>query len=67
MSVAELKRAVDDLSVEERLELADYLRRRAKQEDPQWQAELARRLDASLQGKGHTADDLLALTRPSFS
>ncbi len=41
MSVAELKRAVDILSVEDRLELADYLRRTSKENDPQWQAWLA--------------------------
>ena len=61
MSVAELKRAVDDLSVEERLELAEYLRRSSKQGDPHWQAEIGRRLDACLQGKGHDAEELLAL------
>lgn len=61
MSVAELKHAVDGLSVEDRLELADYLRRRAKQDDPQWQAEVGRRLDACLERKGHSADELLAL------
>jgi hypothetical protein len=47
--------------LEERLELADYLRRRSKQDDPQWEAELARRLDRCLEGKGHTADELMAL------
>ena len=52
MSVAELKRAVDVLSVEDRLELAAYLRRTSKQNDPQWQAEIGHRLDACLQGKG---------------
>jgi hypothetical protein len=53
MSVAELKRAVDGLSPDERLELADYLRRRAKQDDPQWEAELGKRLEeaASLQAR----------------
>ena len=61
MSVAELKRAVDTLSLEERLDLADYLRSRSKQDDPQWEAELARRLDRCLEGKGHTADELMAL------
>jgi hypothetical protein len=61
MSVAELKRAVDGLSVDERLELTDYLRRRAKQDDPQWEDQLARRLDRCLEGKGHTAEELLAL------
>lgn len=61
MSVAELKRAVDLLSVDERLELAEYLRRASKQDDPQWQAEIGRRLDACLQSKGHNAEELLAL------
>ena len=61
MSVAELKRAVDTLSLEERLDLADYLRSHSKQDDPQWEAELARRLDRCLEGKGHTADELMAL------
>jgi hypothetical protein len=51
MSVAELKRAVDGLSPDERLELADYLRRRAKQDDPQWEAELGKQLDRCLEGK----------------
>jgi len=61
MSVAELKRAVDALSLEERLDLADYMSWRSKQDDPQWEAELARRLDRCLEGKGHTADELMAL------
>jgi len=61
MSVAELKQAVDSLSLEERMDLADYLRRRSKQDDPQWETELAQRLDRCLEGKGHTADELLAL------
>jgi hypothetical protein len=61
MSVAELKAAVDTLSVDERLELADYLRHRAKQDDPQWETELAKRLDRCLEGKGHSAEELLAL------
>ena len=59
MSVAELKRVVDGLSPDERLELADYLRRRSKQDDPQWEAELGKRLDRCLEGKGH--EELLAL------
>jgi hypothetical protein len=61
MSVAELKRVVDGLSPDERLELADYLRRRSKQDDPQWEAELGKRLDRCLAGKGHAAEELLAL------
>jgi hypothetical protein len=61
MSVAELKRAVDALSPDERLELADYLRCRAKQDDSQWETELGKRLDRCLDGKGHTAEELIAL------
>ena len=61
MSVAELKRAVDLLSLEDRLELAEYLRRTSKQDDPQWQAEIGRRLDACLHGKGHRTEELLTL------
>jgi hypothetical protein len=61
MSVAKLKRAVDGLSPDERLELADYLRHRAKQDDPQWEAELGKRLDRCLEGKGHSGEELLAL------
>jgi hypothetical protein len=37
------------------------LRRTSKQDDPQWQAEIGRRLDSCLQGNGHQAQDLLAL------
>ena len=58
MSVAELKDAVDRLSEDDRLELAAYLRRRAKQDDPQWQAEMGRRLDGCLKGEGHSAEEL---------
>jgi hypothetical protein len=47
--------------LEKRLELADDLRRRSKQDDPQWKKELARRLDLCLEGKSHAADELLAL------
>jgi hypothetical protein len=59
--VAELKLAVDALSLEERLELADYLRRWSKQDNPRWEIELAQRLDRCLEGKGHTANELLTL------
>ena len=41
--------------------MADYLRRRAKQDDPQWEAELGKRLDRCLEGKGHPAEELFAL------
>jgi hypothetical protein len=65
MSVVELKRAVDTLSVEDRLELADYLRRTSKEKDPQCQAEIGRRLDACLQGKGQGTGQLVALPKVS--
>ncbi len=58
MSAAELKRAVDGLTPDQRLELAEYLRWHTRKDDPQWQAELGRRLDRSLAGQGHTAEEL---------
>jgi len=61
MSLSELKRTVDALTIEDRLELAEYLRRTSKHDDPQWQAEIGRRLDACLQGKGHRAQELFTL------
>jgi hypothetical protein len=61
MSVVELKQAVDVLSIEDRLELAEYLRRSAKRDDPNWQAEIGHRLDRSLEGKGHPSEELVAL------
>ena len=61
MSFVELKRAVDGLSVEDRLELAEHLRQSFRANDPAWQAEIERRLDACLQGKGHSAEELMTL------
>ncbi len=58
MSLAELKQAVEVLSVEERLELADYLRSLSKQDDPVWQVEVGRRLDRCLGGQGHSREEL---------
>jgi hypothetical protein len=52
---------MDALSPDKRLELADYLSRRARQDGPQWEAELGKRLDRCLEGKGHAAEELLAL------
>ena len=45
----------------QRLELAEYLRWRTRKDDPQWQAELGRRLDRSLAGQGHSAEELQQL------
>ena len=61
MSVAELKQAVEALSADERLELAEYLRWRSRKDDPEWQAEIGRRLDRCLSGQGHTAEELQVL------
>ena len=58
MSVAELKRAVDELTAEERLDLAAYLNWQTLQSDPEWQAELGRLLDRSLAGLGRSAVEL---------
>ncbi len=61
MSVAELKHAIDELTADERLELAEYLRWRSRKDDPEWQAELGLRLDRSLSGHGHSAEELQQL------
>ena len=46
---------------DERLELAEYVRWRATQDDPDWQAELGRRRDRLAQSGGHSRDELLRL------
>ncbi len=61
MSVAELKQAVEDLTPDERLELAEYLRWRSRRDDPEWQAEIGKRLDRSLSGQSHSSEELIAL------
>jgi len=66
MSMAGRKRAAEVLGPDERLELVAYLRQLAKQDDPECQTEIGRRLDRSLDGKSHPAEELLALhDRPS--
>ena len=61
MSLAEIKHAVDELQPDERLELAEYVRWRTTQDDPEWQAEIRRRRERLSQSGGHTRDDLLRL------
>lgn len=61
MSLAEIKHAVDALQTDERLELAEYVRWRATQDDPEWQAEITRRRDRLAQSGGHSRDELLRL------
>lgn len=67
MSVGELKQVVDALSVDDRLELAEYLRASTKRDDPQWRAEIGRRLDRCLAGKEHPSSELVALHDKPFS
>jgi hypothetical protein len=61
VSLAELKRAADDLPIEERLELSAHIRQSFRVNDASWQAEVERRLTECLQGRGHGAEELLAL------
>ena len=61
MGLVELKRAVDDLPMEERLDLAAHIRQSFRVDDPSWQAEIERRLNDCLQGKGHSEEELAAL------
>lgn len=61
MSVVELKRAVDELTADERLELAAYLRWQTRKDDPEWQEELGRRLERCQAGQGRTKQELQAL------
>jgi hypothetical protein len=41
--------------------LAAHIRQSFRVEDTAWQAEIERRLNDCLQGKGHSAEELLAL------
>jgi hypothetical protein len=58
MSFVEIKRGVAALSIEERLELAALIAHLNRAEDPAWQEELDRRLDAMQAGQKHTQSDL---------
>jgi len=61
MSLAEIEHVVDELKPDELLELAEYIRWRATQDDPDWRAELSRRRDRLSQSGGHSRDELLTL------
>jgi hypothetical protein len=61
VSIVELKRAVKDLSTEDRLELVEHIRQSFRVDDPQWQIEVEQRLNACLQGQGHSMEELLVL------
>jgi hypothetical protein len=58
VSVAEVKRAIDEFSEDDRLEVAAHLHRVMRDNDPDWPAELARRLDDCIAGKGYGIEDL---------
>jgi hypothetical protein len=58
MSLAELKQAVDDLSPDERQELAAHIWWCERRSDPAWCNEMGQRLDLLTAGQGHTQTDL---------
>ena len=52
---------MEQLTADERLELAEYLRWRSRRDDPEWQAEIGKRLDRCAAGQGHSAQELIQL------
>jgi hypothetical protein len=58
MSFSEIKAGIADLSVEERLELAALIAHLNRAEDPVWQAELDRRLNAMESGRKHGQSEI---------
>jgi hypothetical protein len=61
MSLAEIKDRVAELSPEERLDLAAFLLHLNRSDDPQYQAEMDRRLDRTSKGQKHSSTDLIRL------
>jgi hypothetical protein len=53
MSLVELKQAVEELSADERLELAAYLRWRSQKDDPEWHVICHRRPAGVKSGLGY--------------
>jgi putative addiction module component (TIGR02574 family) len=58
MSFSEIKAGIADLSIEERLELAALIAHLNRAEDPAWQAELDRRLNAMESGRKHGQSEI---------
>ena len=58
MSFAELKENVAKLSADERLELQALLIDLSCKDDPEYKADMARRVDEMAAGKKHTREDL---------
>ena len=58
MSLAEIKNEIAALSLEEKQELRRFMVIERMRSDPQWKAEMERRIDAVQAGKFYTKEDL---------
>ena len=58
MSMAEVKESIAGMTVEERLELAGLIAHLNRAEDPEYQAELDRRMTAMDSGRKNSAETL---------
>ena len=58
MSVAEMMRGADELTPEDRLVLAAYLKHLGRKDDPAYQAELTRLNEEIAQGQKFTLDQV---------
>jgi uncharacterized protein YneF (UPF0154 family) len=61
MSFAEVKQSIQEMSMEERLEVAAFIAHLNLADDPEYQAELDRRMMAMDQGRKHSEADLQKL------
>jgi hypothetical protein len=60
MSLAEIKQEIDSMSPSERTELLHYLRNKWQRDDPEWRAELDRRIEEVRSGIYATREELEA-------
>ena len=58
MSMAEVKESIAGMTVEERLELAGLIAHLNRADDPEYQAELDRRMSAMDSGRKNSAESL---------
>jgi hypothetical protein len=63
VSITELKSQIAELNVEDRLELAALITHLNRKDDPEYQAELSRRMGAMKEGKKVRQTDLERLHR----
>jgi hypothetical protein len=63
MSFAEVKQSIQEMSMEERLEIAAYIAYLNCADDPEYLAELDRRMAAMDQGRKYTEADLQKFTK----